>query len=89
MATGGLSYRIWVETGHDLTPSTRNRTRLRQVAVGLIETGSIYLAIQLSYTITVAVAWYQINHDPHKRPSAEFWWAWNVIGAFETMIPVS
>lgn len=88
MATTGLSYRIWVETQHDFSPSTHNRARLRRVALGLIETGFIYLTIQLSYTVTTAVIWYQYTHGNH-TPTMGVTWAWNVTNPLNAMIPVS
>lgn len=87
IATAGLSYRIWVETGHDNGLSAESQARVRRVALGLIETGSIYLAVQLSYTVTTSITWYQLTHGSG-LPPVDSLWAWSVTNALSTMIPV-
>lgn len=88
MTTTSLSYRIWKETRYceGLAPSLHNKTRLRRIAVGLVETGFIYFAVQLSYTVTTAMILYEDTYSGH--PSVDVSWAWNVTNPLNAMIPV-
>lgn len=88
MATASISYLIWVETRNEIAPYVRNKARLRLIALGLIETGFIYFAVQLSYSVVIAVTWYQYTHGDG-NPSNDVNWAFSIISAFSSMIPVS
>lgn len=87
MATTALSYYIWKETRYEFAPSMPNKIRLRRVAMGLIETGFIYFAVQFSYFIVIAIGWYEWTHGSN-QPSVDLWWAEEVTNAMFAVIPV-
>lgn len=86
-ATASFSYLIWKETGHQYAPSFQNQARLRRVAISLIETGFIYLAIELAFAVTVVVIWYEAVRGTG-MPAVDAIWAYSVLGALSSQIPV-
>lgn len=84
MVTAGLSYRIWSETRHDFASSMQNKTRLRQIAMGLIETGFIYFAAQLSFTVILAMAWY----SEARFTFEDFMLSYTITNTLNAFIPV-
>lgn len=87
MATAGLSYRIYKETRHESAPSMQNKARLRLIAMGLIETGFFYSAIQLSNCVISAIALDRSIRGIFPLP-VDILWALAVLGALNAMTPV-
>lgn len=85
MATTSLSYHIWKETRHDFAPSLQNKARLRRVALGLIETGFIYFAFQLSYTVILVKFVYDFKYSSSGTGPVLVWYVTSVLNA---QIPV-
>lgn len=87
IATASLSYHIWKETRYEFGPSAQNRGRLRLVAMGLIETGLIYFAVQLGNSVVISMQWYE-NAVDIDGASIDIDGATQWLGALNSMIPV-